>query len=47
MPITFDKVNEFIRVYDGIRYFVLFGSENYDAIYDKIRYHISQRSGIT
>ena len=32
-----------IRVYEGIRYLVLFGPEKYDAIYDKIRYVISQK----
>ena len=29
----FDKINGFIRIYDGTRYLVLFGSEKYDAIY--------------
>ena len=47
LSIRFDKVNEFIRVYDGTRYLVLFGSEKYDAIYNRIRYLISQKSGIT
>ena len=32
-----------IRIYGGIRYSVLFRSEKYDAIYDKIRYLISQK----
>ena len=47
MHIGFDKGNEFIRVYGGISYLVLLGPENYDAIYNKIRYLISQESGIT
>ena len=34
------------RLYDGIRYLVLFGPGKYDAIYDRIRYHISHKSGI-
>ena len=32
-----------IRVYEGIRYLVLFGTQKYDPIYDKIRYVISQK----
>ena len=32
---------------DGTRYIILFGSENYDAIYDRNRYLISLKSGIT
>ena len=39
--------NGFIRVYDGTRYLVLFGPEKYDVIYNRIRYMISQKSGIT
>ena len=34
-------------IYDGIRYFTLFDSEKHDAIYDRIRYLISLKSGIT
>ena len=30
--IRIDKVDEFIRVYDGTRYLVLFGPGKYDAI---------------
>ena len=44
---SFDKVDGFIRVYDGTRYLVLFSPEKYDAICNRIRYLISQRSGIT
>ena len=42
-----DKIDRFIRVYDGTRYLVLFGSEIYDSINDRIRYLISVKSGIT
>ena len=28
LRIRFNKIDEFIRVYDGTRYLVLFGSEN-------------------
>ena len=45
--IRFDKIGEFIRVYDGTRYSVLFGSEKYDFIYDRIRYLKSIKSSIT
>ena len=47
LRISFVKVDGFIIVYDGIRYLVLFGLENYDAIYNKIRYRIGVKSGIT
>ena len=43
----FDKIDEFIRVYDGFRYLVFFGSEKYDSIYDRVRYLISTQRGIT
>ena len=46
LHIRFDKIDEFIRVYGGIRYLVLFGPESYDAIYDKFRYLINRKSGI-
>ena len=47
LRIMFNKVDEFIRVYDGTRYLVLFGPEKYDAIYNRIKYVISQKNGIT
>ena len=37
----------FIRVYNGTIILVLSGPENFDAIYNRIRYVISQTSGIT
>ena len=43
----FDEIDGFIRAYDGTRYLVLFGSEKYDSIYNRIRYLISVKSGIT
>ena len=39
--IRIDKIDGFIRVYDGTRYLVLFESEKYDFIYNSIRYPIS------
>ena len=47
LHIMFNKVDEFIRVYDGTRYLVLFGPEKSDAIYNRIKYVISQKNGIT
>ena len=38
LRIRFDKVDGFIRNYDGTRYLILFDPKKYDAIYDKIRY---------
>ena len=36
--IRFDKIDGFIRVYDRTRYLVLFGSEKYDSMYNRVRY---------
>ena len=47
LRIRFDKIDGFIRIYDGTRYLTLFCSEKYDAIYDRIRYLMSLKSGIT
>ena len=44
--VRFEKKDGFIRVYDGARYLVLFGSEKYDFIYNRIRYHMEGRSSI-
>ena len=45
--IRFDKIDRFIRVYDGTRYLILFESEQYDSIYQRIRYLVSVKSDIT
>ena len=45
--IRFDKKNEFIRVYNGARYLVLFGLEKYDPNFYRIGYIIGVKSGIT
>ena len=47
LRIMFDNVNEFIRDHDGIKYLVLFNVEIYDAIYDRMRYLIIFKSGIS
>ena len=46
LHIRFDKIDGFIRIYDGTRYLVLPGLEKYD-IYNKIRYLKSIKNGIT
>ena len=38
LRIRFDKIDAFIRIYDGTRYLTFFGSEKYKAIYDRIGY---------
>ena len=43
----FDKIDGFITIYDETRYLTLFGSEKYNAIYDRIRYLISLENSIT
>ena len=43
--ITSDKDDGFIKICDRTRYLLLFWSEKYDAIYDRKRYLISQKSG--
>ena len=45
--IRFANVDGFIRDYDRARYSVLFGSEKYYSIYNKIRYLIGVKGGIT
>ena len=47
LRIKLTKVNSFIRVYDGTRYLVLFRPEKYGAIFNRIRYLIGVKSGIT
>ena len=38
---------ELDKIYDGTRYLTLLGTKKYDAIYNKIRYLISLKSGVT
>ena len=47
LHIRLDKVDGFIRVYDETKYVVLSSPEKYDAICNKMRYLISQKSCIT
>ena len=41
-----NKIDDFIKIYDGIRYLVLRDYERYNAIYDRIKYFVSEKSGI-
>ena len=47
LHIRFNKIDGFVKVYDGTRYLVLFGSEKYHFIYNRIRYFIGVKRGIT
>ena len=47
LDIRFDKIDGFIRIYNGNRYLTLIGPENNQAIYNRIRYLISLKSDIT
>ena len=44
MRIIFDKIQGFIKIYDGNTYLVLYGFQKYDAIYNRIKYLISQEN---
>ena len=45
--IRFDKIDGFMRVYGGTRYLVLLGLKKIDVIYNRIRYLINLKIGIT
>ena len=47
LRIRFDKIDGLIRISNGSKYLVLLGPKKYDAIYDRIRYLINLKSGIT
>ena len=44
LRISFDKIDGFIKIYDGTRYLILLSPERYDAIYDRIGYVVSEKS---
>ena len=46
LSVSFDEIDGFIKIYDGIRYLVIFGPDKCNAIYDRLRYIISQERGI-
>ena len=43
LHIWLEKIDGFIKIYDGIRYLVLFAPERYNAIYDRINYLTSEK----
>ena len=45
LRVIFDKVDGFIRNYDGTKYLVLFDHERCNAIYDRIWYIVGLESG--
>ena len=45
--IRFHEIDGFIKIYDRIRYLLLFGSKLHNAISNRIRYLISKKSDIT
>ena len=47
LRIWFEKIDGFIKIDDEIRYIVLFASDRYNAIYNRIKYLMSEKSGIT
>ena len=47
MRIRFDRIDEFIKVYDGTRYLVWLGGDKYDFFYNRSRYLIGITSCIT
>ena len=46
LHIRFDKIDGFIQSHDKVRYLVLFDYSYCDEICDKIKYLISEKSGI-
>ena len=47
LRIRFDKIYGFIRIYDATRYLISLGPEKFDVSYNRLRYLISLKSGIT
>ena len=44
LRISFDEIDGFIKIHNGIRYLVLFGCGWFDKICDTIKYLISQKN---
>ena len=42
LRIRFDGMDGFIKIYNEIIYLAIFGTERYDAIYNRIRYLIGK-----
>ena len=46
MHIRSDKINRYIKIYDGIRYLVLYDCKRHTAIYGRIKYPLSEKISI-
>ena len=46
LRIKFNKIDGFIKIYNGIRYLILFGYWWYDKIFDNIKYLASEKRSI-
>ena len=46
MRIGYDEIHGFIKIQDRIRYLILFGYGRFEKICDKIKYLVSEKSGI-
>ena len=47
LRIRFNEIDEFIKMYDGNRYLVLFSNSWYDKVCNRIKYLVSKKSVIT
>ena len=47
LRIRFDQIDGFIRIYEATRYLISLGPEKFDVSYNRLRYLISLKSGIT
>ena len=47
LRIRFDKIDGFIKTYNGIRYLALFGHTQYDEICDRVKYLINKKGSMT
>ena len=46
LRIGYDEIHGFIKIQDRIRYLILFGYGRFEKICDKIKYLVSEKSGI-
>ena len=43
LRVWFDKIDLFMKIYDEITYLVLFATERYNAIFDRVNYFSSEK----
>ena len=46
LRIRYNEIDGFMKIYYGIRYLVIFDHNQHEKIWDRIRYLISEKSGI-